>query len=62
MLEFNNKRVFFQRSFFAMNIVVFSSLMYYIEYQAMGSESPFISIPDTFWWAVISFTTVGYGK
>ena len=36
-------------AFFAMNIIVFSSLMYHIEYQVMGNESPFISIPETFW-------------
>ena len=47
---------------FSMSIILFSSLMYYIEEQALGYESPFMSIPDTFWWAIISFTTVGYGN
>jgi hypothetical protein len=48
-------------TFLAMNIVIFSSFMYYIELQALGDASPFISIPHSFWWAVISFTTIGYG-
>jgi len=40
--------------FMAINVVVFSSLMYWIEYSALGpKETPFNSIPDTFWWAVI---------
>ena len=48
-------------TFLGINIVIFSSLMYYIELHALGSASPFISIPHSFWWAVISFTTIGYG-
>jgi hypothetical protein len=48
-------------TFLAMNIVIFSSFMYYIELQALGDASPFLSIPHSFWWAVISFTTIGYG-
>ena len=49
-------------TFLAMNIVIFSSFMYFIELQALGDASPFLSIPHAFWWAVISFTTIGYGK
>jgi hypothetical protein len=49
-------------TFLAINIVIFSSLIYYIELYAMEDKSPFISIPHSFWWAVISFTTIGYGN
>ena len=36
-------------TFLGMNIIIFSSLMYYIEMNALGNESPFISIPHSFW-------------
>jgi hypothetical protein len=49
-------------TFLAINIIIFSSLIYYIELHELGESSPFISIPHSFWWAVISFTTIGYGK
>ena len=37
-------------TFLAINIVIFSSLIYYIELYAMEDKSPFISIPHSFWW------------
>ena len=45
----------------AINVIIFSSFMYHIEQQAIGNDSKFLSIPHTFWWSIISFTTVGYG-
>ena len=55
-------------------ILFFSSVMYYAELQGCtfdkdnevwvrpdGTDSPYQSIPDTFWFVAVSITTVGYG-
>jgi len=58
--------------FLGFAVLIFSSLMWYAErgtydpssglwIRSDGSESPFKSIPGTFWWAVVTMTTVGYG-
>jgi voltage-gated potassium channel len=45
--------------FLATLMLLSSTLMYYVEHDAQPEV--FSSIPATFWWAVATFTTVGYG-
>lgn len=40
-------------------MVISSTLMYYAEHEAQGDQFP--NIVATFWWAVATLTTVGYG-
>lgn len=44
--------------FLCLGVLLFSSAMYYAE---EGESETFVSIPDAFWYSVVTMTTVGYG-
>ncbi|KAJ8265581.1 hypothetical protein COCON_G00146800 [Conger conger] len=47
--------------FLCVAIALYSPLLYLIESEAAGGSRDFSSVPSTYWWAVITMTTVGYG-
>jgi hypothetical protein len=46
--------------FLVIGVVLFSSCVYFLELD--HAKTDFNSIPDGFWYAIITMTTVGYGE
>ena len=42
-------------------VILFSSIIYYVERTMNDIPTKFRSIPESFWWSLITMTTVGYG-
>ncbi|XP_078703571.1 potassium voltage-gated channel subfamily A member 1-like [Branchiostoma floridae x Branchiostoma belcheri] len=48
--------------FMVILVILFASAIYFVEQlQPEDSESHFSSIPDAFWWAIVTMVTLGYG-
>ena len=59
-LKASSRELFLLVIILLLPVAIFSSIMYEIE-KDHDTQPHFKNIPETFWWAIITMTTVGYG-
>lgn len=58
-LKSSCRELFLLVFFLSIAVIIFSSLIYYAEKDNQADK--FDSIPGSFWWSVVTMTTIGYG-
>ena len=58
-MEKSLRELSFLMLFFIVSMILFSTFVYFCE--VAENSAMFPSIPSSFWWAIVTMTTVGYG-